>query len=228
MGSEALQIDAKSKKHCITREEWIEVQNFFKKQNHAFSSPQAPEQVIDVALACSTRQASVKVQTTISEGMESCHVRKAEIIWAMTIAQKDFSNNSAKDISETFRAMFPDGQIASRFQCGADKINYLTNWGIDPFIKDLFALEVSKSPCVVVEFYESLSNTTQECQIDIFVRFCDNECQRVKTRYWDSRFLGHSAHQDLLLHFNDSIASINSAKILQVSIDGPTVNHKFY
>ena len=31
-----------------------------------------------------------------------------------------------------------------------------------------------------------------------------------------------------LLHFNDSIASINSAKILQVSMDGPTVNHKFY
>ena len=87
---------------------------------------------------------------------------------------------------------------------------------------------MSKSPCVVVEFDESLNKTTQECQMDIVVRFWDTECQRVKTRYWDSRFMGHSAHQDLLLHFNDSIASINSARILQVSMDVPTVNHKFY
>ena len=40
--------------------------------------------------------------------------------------------------------------------------------------------------------------------------------------------MAHSAHQDLLLHFSYLIASINSAKTLQVSIDGPTVNHKFY
>ena len=229
MGSETLQKHAKGKKHCKAREEWIEVQNFFKKQNHASSSPQVPAEVIDVALASSTRQASpVKVQTTITEGMEGCRVRKAEIIWALTMAQKDFSNNSAMDISETFRTMFPDSQIASSFQCGADKIKYLTNWGIAPYIKDLLALEVRKSPCVVVEFDESLNKTTQECQMDIVVRFWDTECQRVKTHYWDSRFMGHSAHQDILLHFNDSIASINPAKILQVSMDGPTVNHKFY
>ena len=40
--------------------------------------------------------------------------------------------------------------------------------------------------------------------------------------------MGHSAHQDLLLHFNESIASINSTKLLQVFMDGPTVDHKFY
>ena len=124
MGSEALEKRARGKKHCKSREEWIGVQNFLKKQNHASSSPQAPEQVIDVALACSTKQASpVKVQTMITEGMEGCHVRKAEITWALTIAQKDFSNNSAKDISETFRIMFPSSQIASSFQCGACRVH---------------------------------------------------------------------------------------------------------
>jgi len=123
--------------------------------------------------------------------------------------------------------MFPDSRFARSFQCGAEKIKYLTNWGIAPHINDLLALEVSKSPCVVVEFNESLIKTTQECQMDIIDRFWDTECQRVKTRYWDSRLNGHSAHQ-YLLHFNDSIVSINSAKMLQVSKDGPTVNHKFY
>ena len=87
---------------------------------------------------------------------------------------------------------------------------------------------MSKSPCVVVEFDESLNKTTQECQMDIVARFWDTECLHVKTNYWDSRLMGHSSHQDLILHFNDSIASINLAQILQVSMDGPTVNHKFY
>ena len=87
---------------------------------------------------------------------------------------------------------------------------------------------MSKSLCVVVEFDEILTKTTQECQMDIVVRFWDTECQRVKTHYWDSRFMAHSAHQYLLLHFNYSIASINSAKTLQVSMGGPTVNQKLY
>ena len=85
MCSEALQKHAKGNKHFKARKEWIEVQNYFRKQNHASSYPQAPEQVIDVALACSTRQVStVKVQTTITEGMEGYHVWKADIIWALT------------------------------------------------------------------------------------------------------------------------------------------------
>jgi len=58
--------------------------------------------------------------------MESYHVRKADIIWALTIGQKGLSNNSAKDVSETYKTMLLDSQISSTFQCG-DKIKYLTN-----------------------------------------------------------------------------------------------------
>ena len=86
-----------------------------------------PAEVIDAALACSTRPVPpLKVQRTITKSMEGCHVRKAEIIWALTIAHKDFSSKSAKDISETFKTMFPDSQIAISFQCGGGKIKYLT------------------------------------------------------------------------------------------------------
>jgi len=67
--------------------------------------------------------------------MEGYHVQKADIIWALTIGQKDFSNNSAKDVSETYKTMFPDCQIASSFQCG-DKIKYLTNWGYRSVYKE--------------------------------------------------------------------------------------------
>ena len=39
-------------------------------------------------------------------------------------------------------------------------------------------------------------------------------------------FLGHSAANDILQHFSDSVESINPSKIIHVSIDGPAVNHK--
>jgi len=58
---------------------------------------------------------------------------EADIIWALTIG-KFFSNNSATDVSETFKTIFPDSQNASSFQCGADKIKYLTNWVVSLLI----------------------------------------------------------------------------------------------
>ena len=126
MGSEALQRHSKGKKHCKAREEWVEVQNFFKKQSPASSSPQELAEVIDVALACSTRQVSlVKVQTTISEDIPASMEAKQKYFWAVTIGQNDFSNNSAKDIIETLKLCF----LTRNFQCGADKIKYMTNWG---------------------------------------------------------------------------------------------------
>ena len=68
----------------------------------------------------------------------------------------------------------------------------------------------------------------QTCQMDIVLRFWDNEDQQVEVRYWDSRFLGHAAHQDLLTHFNQCIEKLDASKIIQVSMDGPSVNLKFY
>ena len=62
-------------------------------------------------------------------------MQKADITWALTIGQKDFSNNSAKDVSEAYKTTFPDCQIASSFQCG-DKIKYLTNWGYRSVYKE--------------------------------------------------------------------------------------------
>ena len=60
------------------------------------------------------------------------------------------------------------------------------------------------------------------------VRYWDVNNSKVQVRYWDSTFLGHSAANDLLQHFNDSVESINPSKIIHVSMDGPAVNHKFY
>ena len=47
-------------------------------------------------------------------------------------------------------------------------------------------------------------------------------------RYLESEFLGHATAADLLTHFKDDIRQLDPKRLLQVSMDGPSVNWKFY
>ena len=49
----------------------------------------------------------------------------------------------------------------------------------------------------------------------------------VKIRYFDSRCFGHATHQDLVKQLNDKMKHLNVNKLLQIFMDGPSVNHKF-
>ena len=168
------------------------------------------------------------LQATIQHGVFTSQVFKAEIIWCFRTVMKDSSNSSNEDISLTFRSMFPDDKVVGYFTCGKDKTKYLVNHGIAPWIKELLFVEVDKATFVVIGFDESLNKATQTCQMDLNVRYWDPVDHRVKTRYWDSKFLGHTANTDILSSFNESTIRIESSKIIQVSMDGPSVNHLFY
>ena len=63
--------------------------------------------------------------------------------------------------------------------------------------------------------------------MDILLGYWDNHDQQVNVRYWNSKFLTHTTKKDLLMEFNKSVDIINLSKIIQVSMDGPSVNLKF-
>ena len=68
-------------------------------------------------------------------------------------------------------------------------------------------------------FDESLNKTTQNCEIDLVLQ----------VRYWNSMFMGHGATaSDLFVKFNEGLKGIDLTKLIQVSMDGPSVNWKFY
>ena len=168
------------------------------------------------------------LQTTIQHGIYTSQVFDAEILWCLRTILKDNSNRSNDNIADTFKKMFPDSRVAASFACGKDKTQYLVNHGVCPWIKQLLETEVTKATYVVMGFDESLNKMTQTCQMDFNVRFWDPVANLVKVRYWDSKFLGHTANTDLLDTFNAATTNINASKIIQVSMDGPSVNHLFY
>ena len=51
---------------------------------------------------------------------------------------------------------------------------------------------------------------------------------QVSVRYLGSEFLGHATAADLLTHFKDGIRQLDPKQLLQVSMDGPSVDWKFY
>ena len=52
--------------------------------------------------------------------------------------------------------MFPDSAFASSFQLGPDKLKYMTNCGIAPYVKEQLRNNNDKAENVVVSFDESL------------------------------------------------------------------------
>ena len=123
--------------------------------------------------------------------------------------------------------MFPDSQIAQQFQCGPTKVMYLICYGLAPYFRDRLFSKLGPDTPYVVSFDESLNRIIQEEQMDLLVRFYDEERQMVVTRYLGSQFMGHTRAPDLLDKFMEGLEKLPAKNILQVSMDGPNVNKKF-
>lgn len=125
--------------------------------------------------------------------------------------------------------MFPDSEIACKMQLQRTKIRYNLVHGLGPhFLEELRKeLEGESVDFVTVGFDESLNKVAQRIQMDIQVRFWSQLKNEVSTRYLTSAFLDHATALDLLSAFETALGEKLLKKLLQVSMDGPNVNHKF-
>ena len=73
-----------------------------------------------------------------------------------------------------------------------------------------------------------MSKITRKEQMDIVVRFWSKSTNDVDIMDFKSLFLGHTIVNDLLDTFKTSQANIDTDKIFQVTVDGPSVNWRFY
>ena len=65
--------------------------------------------------------------------------------------------------------MFPDSKITKSFEFGATKLEYVFNFGIATYFRDILHNHLQKSDCFI-SFDESLNDYTQNCQMDILIR----------------------------------------------------------
>ena len=174
-----------------------------------------------------TRPQSTQNQSSILLSYNNKAKREAEIVWTLFCVRHGFSNNSMANFVSTLSRMFPEIDNVKNLSLSKDSIKCYVNYGIYPYFKELLKTEVNDSPFIVACFDESLNQKTQNCELDLHIRYWDVNNKRSQTRFWTSAFMGHSTHKDILENFESCVQGLDITKLTQVSMDGPNVNLKF-
>ena len=166
-------------------------------------------------------------RNSLSTYVTNDEVLASEILWAMKAVESHYSCASSAKNDKLFQRMFRDSTVAKKYQCGPSKCSYLIKFGLAVYFEEELLAKVKKS-AYVVAFDESLNKKLQEEQMDIMLRFWDNELNKVVSRYFCSQFMGHTRAVALLENFKAGLVKLDPKCLLQVSMDGPTTNWKFY
>ena len=81
-------------------------------------------------------------------------------MWALKQVYSGLSDNSCKNVVSLFQSMFPDSQIAQKMRLEPNKLKYMVNHGIAPYMKDILRDDVRKSDWYVVLFDEFMNDIT--------------------------------------------------------------------
>ena len=113
---------------------------------------------------------------------------EAEILWGLYCVMFHLSFNSSADITNIFKAIFPDSAVIQKMKFGPNKLPYLICFGIAPYFKQQLLMELKEIQCFVISFAESLTNEFCKEQMDFCVMYFNKD--RVVCWYLTLRFLG--------------------------------------
>ena len=123
-----------------------------------------------------TPKPSSSKPTAMSNFVTNDEVLSAEIIWTVKTVVSHYSCSSSANTNTLFQKMFPDSAIARKFSCGETKCSYLIQFGLAPYFKEYLSNKIQKPGTIfVVSFDESLNKVLQEEQMDLLLRFWDDE-----------------------------------------------------
>ncbi|KAE8749481.1 hypothetical protein FOCC_FOCC003747 [Frankliniella occidentalis] len=176
----------------------------------------------DIVAAAPSR--SAQSQGLINKYLLHDAVTKAEIIWCLQAATRIHSNRTAADCVSLFPLMFSDSEIAKKMQLQKDKVGYLVVYGLAPFFRKQLLETYSVCDHITVGFDEALNDFSTKKQMDLVTRFWDPVTDLVSTRYLSSVFLQKATAKDLRLGIKEAIGPEIEKKMLQISMDGPSVN----
>ena len=115
-----------------------------------------------------------------------------------------------------------DGQWCRRLRISQEE------HGLAPYFKETLEHDIQKCPAYVVCFDEALNKISRRGQLDIVIRYWSTDANQVATRYFNSVFLGYATAVDLKRHFIAGLSGLALNKLIQVSMDGPSINWKFF
>ncbi|XP_041775449.1 uncharacterized protein LOC121595491 [Anopheles merus] len=240
MGRVALLSHEKSKAHhhqVLVRKTNLPISHFLPNQivgnNLLSSSPSLSSISTAMATQISASDSSTntdnqhsKASNVLNRFMLNEQVTSAEIVWALETIATHNSYRSAGANTNLFKTMFPDSQIAAKLEMGRTKLAYLITFGLAPYFTNEIFKQLDVCSEIVIGFDETLNKVSQRQQMDVSVRFWNENKEQVECRYIGSAFLDSSRAVDLLNGLKQCTerkpALLNN--VIQLSMDGPNVN----
>ena len=171
-------------------------------------------------------------QVTISNYIQSndmMHMDLATVCKTIALNQSFVSNDKIGDYFDLLLQKAPSAvtEYFKNFKCGAQKSKYLAEYALAPHFKSILEDKIKSgdgpSKYFVVLFDESLNDNLQKKQLDFHIRHWNTDGE-IATRYFKSDFLGKACAVDLVDKFEVLDKEISLENLLQLSMDGPSVN----
>ena len=151
----------------------------------------------------------------------------AEIRWAFKTVMSHYLYNSSSNLESLFKVMFPDSEICKQISLSSSKMSCLICHGVAPYFRRELVSCLEKCDILVVSFDEAFNEVSKKGQMDLLSRYWDENTNRVAVRYLNSAFMRHATSEDILELFKSALNPIDIGKIIEISMDGPSVNWKF-
>ena len=136
---------------------------------------------------------------------------KAEILRVLKWVMSYFWIRLSTDITDIFKAMFPDSAIAQKMRFGSNKLSFLMCFGIAAYFKKQLLVELKETQCFSSHLMSHLTMNFTKKQVDFFVKSFNKD--RVVCRYLTSRFLGHTCADDPKKEFEEGIQELDMKKM---------------
>ena len=78
----------------------------------------------------------------------------AEVLKVLNVINNGLSLNYNKEMNKLFQKMFPDSEIATKYQMGKTKLAYVINLGLAPYFHEILLNDVKQFPHFSLSFDE--------------------------------------------------------------------------
>ena len=163
---------------------------------------------------------------TLDKMLINSSVLQAEVRLALKIVMSRYSEISCNYVTELFKIMFPDSDIAKSFTCAKTKCSCMIVYGLAPYFQSCRLDDLMDSAYHVISFDECFTSVLHFGQMDFAIRFWSSSKKLVENLYLTSEFLQGAKAEQLVEKYNAS-SMLDQSKLVQISSDGPNVNLKF-
>ena len=194
------------------------------------SSPPLHNEASTSSTSASTSSTSASTSSTsyvIQSPSLQEKIATAEILWALKVAQSNYSYSSCDATPALFKRMFP-GDVAEHFSMSKSKVSYLLSDGLGPHFRREMCASICETKRVFTLQYDETANTQNRKQCDLLLRYWSEAAGEIRVQFLKALMFGHAKGKDVSMAILETLQEegyqLPLAQLISLGSDGPNVN----